>query len=192
MNELNNNAKNATKTIFCDIDGTLVRFPDTVEGFKNIPKGKTPLEALPGTLDKLWEWETQGFRIILTTGRKESMRFTTERQLREVGIFWDQLIMGLGPGKRYLVNDINNGSKTAFAVNVERNHGIGSVKLDEQESWSSLTLGEDIACPPPESNPYTDAQKEAYQASVDRHARSIQDYIENGEDISKEPGMELL
>ena len=189
MNELNNNAKNATKTIFCDIDGTLVRFPDTVEGFKDLPKGKAPLEALPGTLDKLWEWETQGFRIILTTGRKESMRFTTERQLREVGIFWDQLIMGLGPGKRYLINDINNGSDTAYAVNVERNGGIGKVDLDKV---NNVDVMEDILCTPPESNPYTDAQKKAYQASVDRHSRAIQDYIENGEDISKEPGMELL
>ena len=188
MNNLNNNAKNATKTIFCDIDGTLVRFPDSIEGFKELPKGSKPLEVLPRALDKLWEWETQGYRIILTTGRKESMRKITERQLTDAGIFWDQLVMGLGPGKRYLINDINNGNDTAFAVNVERNKGIGNVELPE----SNVNAFEDILCAPPEPNPYTDAQKKAYQASVDRHCRAVQDYIENGEDISKEPGMELL
>jgi len=47
MKELNNNAKNATKTIFCDIDGTLVKFPDNVEDFKDIPKGNIPMEVLP-------------------------------------------------------------------------------------------------------------------------------------------------
>jgi hypothetical protein len=156
MKELNNNAKNATKTIFCDIDGTLVKFPDNVEDFKDIPKGNIPMEVLPGALDKLWEWETQGYRIILTTGRKESMRSITEKLLTDSGIFWDQLVMGLGPGKRYLVNDINNGENTAYAINVERNHGLGSVNLESSDyntkSLSSCTLNyEDVCCSPPEN-----------------------------------------
>ena len=97
LEKFNTNSKNARKTIFCDIDGTLVKFPDTFEGFKDLPKGKHKMELLDGSLDKLWEWETSGYNIILTTGRKESMRPETEKQLREVGIFWDHLIMGLAP-----------------------------------------------------------------------------------------------
>lgn len=192
MEKLNNSAENASKTIFCDIDGTLVKFPDTVEGFKNIPTGENKMELLPGSLDKLWEWETQGCRIILTTGRKESMRAITERQLNEVGIFWDELIMGLGPGKRYLVNDINNGSNTAFAINVKRNEGIGDVALPETNGNEDFL--EDVLCPPRECNPYTDklAERKAYELSVQRHQEALRDYIENGEDISKEPGMERL
>ena len=100
LEKFNTNSKNARKTIFCDIEGTLVKFPDTFEDFKQIPKGINKMELLPGTLDKLWEWETSGYNIILTTGRKESMRKETERQLKQAGIFWDHLIMGLGPGKR--------------------------------------------------------------------------------------------
>ena len=116
MKNLNNNAKNATKTIFCDIDGTLVKFPDGPGGFKDLPKGQEALEVLPGTLDKLWEWETHGYRIILTTGRKESMRKVTEELLTDAGIFWDHMVMGLGPGKRYLINDILISFTLAFCM----------------------------------------------------------------------------
>ena len=131
LERFNTNSKNARKTIFCDIDGTLVKFPETFEGFKDLPKGKTKMKLLPGTLDKLWEWETSGYNIILTTGRKESMRDITEKQLKEAGIFWDHLIMGLGPGPRYLINDKNAGNDTAHAINVERNKGIGDLDISK-------------------------------------------------------------
>ena len=181
MKDLNDNAKNATKTIFCDIDGTLVKFPDGTEGFKDLPKGHDALEVLPGTLDKLWEWETHGYRIILTTGRKESMRKVTEKLLTDAGIFWDHLVMGLGPGKRYLINDINNGNNTAYAVNVERNHGIGSVDLNRPEynstSLSSCTLNyEDVCCPPPEKRYESNsAEAKAIQIAQQRHVEAVND-----------------
>ena len=179
MDNLNNNAKNATKTIFCDIDGTLVEFPQNIEGFKNIPKGIKKMKLLPGALDKLWEWETQGYRIILTTGRKESMREVTERQLTEAGIFWDQLVMGLGPGKRYLINDINNGSDTAFAVNVKRNEGIGDVVLPES-NHSNIDAFEDILCPPPEPYPFTGeaAESEAVKIAESNYVKAMNDLRE--------------
>jgi hypothetical protein len=132
LERFNTNSKNARKTVFCDIDGTLVKFPESFNEFKDLPKGKHKMELLPGTLDKLWEWETSGYNIILTTGRKESMRPETERQLKEAGIFWDHLIMGLGPGPRYLINDKNAGNDTAFAINVERNEGIQNVDLQSK------------------------------------------------------------
>lgn len=114
------------KTIICDIDGTLVKhgIPSTVA----TPKHK--MELLPGTLAKLEEWEAKGYRIILLTGRKESMRKVTEKQLRDVGIFYDQLIMGVGGGVRYIVNDNKpNGSESAFAINIERNKGIENINI---------------------------------------------------------------
>ena len=181
MKNLNNNAKNATKTIFCDIDGTLVKFPDGPGGFKDLPKGRKALEVLPGALDKLWEWETHGYRIILTTGRKESMRKVTEELLTEAGIFWDHMVMGLGPGKRYLINDINNGDHTAFAINVERNHGIGSVDLDcpeyNSKPFSSQTLKyEDVCCPPPEKRYESkSAEEKAIQIAQQRHVEAVSD-----------------
>lgn len=114
------------KTIICDIDGTLVEhgMPSVV----STPKYK--MKLLPGTLSKLEEWEAKGYRIILLTGRKESMRRVTEKQLRDVGIFYDQLVMGVGGGVRYIVNDNKpNGSESAFAINVERNKGIENINI---------------------------------------------------------------
>jgi len=114
------------KTIICDIDGTLVRHcdPHTVSKFTH------KMELLTGTVEKLLEWERKGYNIILLTGRKESMRKVTEQQLSEIGIFYDQLIMGVGGGTRYLINDFKpDGEEAAFAINVERNVGIYNVKI---------------------------------------------------------------
>lgn len=113
------------KTIFCDIDGTLVKhnFP-----INNTDPLKT-LRLLPGTLEKFSEWDAKGYNIILTTGRRESMRKATEEQLAEAGIFYDQLIMGIGGGDRIVINDCKpDGRQTAFVFNLKRDEGIG--KLD--------------------------------------------------------------
>ena len=91
------NVHDRPSTIFCDIDGTLIEHAHPNEASK--PGFKTQL--LPGTIEKLLEWERNGYRIILTTGRKESMRPQTIRQLEEVGIVYDYLIMGFGSGPRY-------------------------------------------------------------------------------------------
>jgi hydroxymethylpyrimidine pyrophosphatase-like HAD family hydrolase len=114
------------KTIICDIDGTLVYHcnPHTVS------KSTHKMELLTGTIEKLLEWERKGYNIILLTGRKESIRKVTEQQLSEIGIFYDQLIMGVGGGTRYLINDFKpNGEEAAFAINVERNKGINDIIL---------------------------------------------------------------
>jgi len=114
------------KTIFCDIDGTLVfHAPPTDSSNINYK-----MSILPGTLEKLLEWDKAGYNIILTTGRKESLRNVTEKQLSEVGIFYDQLIMGIGGGPRYIINDNKpNGDSCAFAINLDRNLGIRNVKI---------------------------------------------------------------
>jgi len=114
------------KTIICDIDGTLVHHcdPHTVSKFTH------KMKLLTGTVEKLLEWERKGYNIILLTGRKESMRKVTEQQLSEIGIFYDQLIMGVGGGTRYLINDFKpDGEESAIAVNVKRNVGIYNVKI---------------------------------------------------------------
>ena len=114
-------------TIFCDIDGTLVEHSKPIK--TQLPNHK--LILLDGTLEKLLEWEKLGYNIILTTGRKESLKRVTEKQLEEVGIFYDKLIMGIGGGKRYLINDRKPyGSEDyAIAINLERNKGIKNIKI---------------------------------------------------------------
>jgi len=123
---------NLPKTIFCDIDGTLIKYHGGVEkDLKDLPKPNYSVEALPGTLDKLWEWDSKGYNIILTTGRKESWRNITEQQLQEVGIVYDQLIMGLGAGARYVVNDAQPDCEleTANAIVLKRDEGIGNINI---------------------------------------------------------------
>lgn len=114
------------KTIFCDIDGTLVKH--------HIPTKNTDtfniLQLLPGTIEKFSEWDAKGYNIILTTGRRESMRKVTEEQLAEVGIFYDKLIMGIGGGDRIVINDNKpDGRQTAFAFNIERDKGIKDIEI---------------------------------------------------------------
>lgn len=117
-------------TIFCDIDGTLVNHPGYPE-IENLPNETHELKLLPNTLKKLWEWDRAGYNIILTTGRRESMRTATEKQLTKAGIIYDQLIMGLGGGKRYLINDRKpyGTEDYAYAINLTRNDGIGDIQI---------------------------------------------------------------
>jgi hypothetical protein len=78
----------------------------------------------------LKEWDIKGYRIVLLTGRRESTRAETERQLTEAGIFFDQLIMGVTGGVRVLINDCkpNSTVATAEARTVLRNAGISDLR----------------------------------------------------------------
>lgn len=114
------------KTIFCDIDGTLIKH--------NKPhvcaNENTTQVLLPNVLEKLTEWDSKGYCIVLVTGRKESMRETTEKQLRQLGIFYDQLIMGITGGVRVIINDDKpDGTKTVDAISLKRDEGIGMLNV---------------------------------------------------------------
>ena len=115
------------KTIFCDIDGTLVEHvkPSIAS------RPSHTMRVLDGTIERLLEWDKKGYNIILTTGRKESLRSLTEAQLAEAGIFYDKLIMGIGGGYRVLINDRkpDSADDTAFAINLTRNEGIEDLQL---------------------------------------------------------------
>ena len=120
-------------TMFLDIDGTLVHFPHSPEEYKSIANGTEKMKLLPGVREKLWEWETKGCKIILTTGRREMFRFETERALKKAGIGYDQLVMNCGCGHRYIINDrkpgINELVPTAYAINVDRDEGFTNLEI---------------------------------------------------------------
>tara|TARA_B110000211_G_scaffold231388_1_gene292902 strand:+ start:1087 stop:1437 length:351 start_codon:yes stop_codon:yes gene_type:complete len=108
------------KTIFCDIDGTLLKHHG---GLHPIMSEKPVI--LPNVIKSLARWSANDYTVILTTGRPESMRPLTIKHLEQVGIFYDQLIMGLSRGPRVLINDTKpNCNVTASAINVERNTGL--------------------------------------------------------------------
>lgn len=127
-----------TKTIFCDIDGTLVRHLGNGLSGQTSSLSFNSNFVLPGTIDKLNEWQSKGYVIVLTTGRRESQRQITERQLNDLGIIWDHLVMGLPSGPRILINDLKPGVdpdkdqgylETAQAICVVRNYGIKDIDI---------------------------------------------------------------
>lgn len=114
------------KTIFLDIDGCLIKHKGNLS--KQILED---VELLPNVLEKLNEWESDGHRIILTTGRKKSMKKSTKKQLSKLGIFYDQLVMGCNRGERIIINDSkpDNNMVTCRAIEIKRNEGIGNIVL---------------------------------------------------------------
>jgi hypothetical protein len=118
--------KVSDRVIFLDIDGCLLKH----HGGSSSVLPNQPLELLPGVKEKLDEWEVDGAQIIITTGRKESYRQFTEKQLFDCGVAYEQLIMGLGRGERIVINDRKtDGTNMARAINIDRNAGIGNLKL---------------------------------------------------------------
>lgn len=114
------------KTIFCDIDGCLVKHHGNLGSIL-----ENPCELLPGVKERLNEWERAGYKIILTTGRRESLRKHTEDALLASGIFYDLLVMGLPRGPRVVINDCKPGLsiETAVGICLGRNEGLVNVNI---------------------------------------------------------------
>ena len=91
------------KTLIIDIDGTLTK--QMKGGHRAVME--TPHELLPGVLERMRLWETQGHKIVLMTGRRESVRERTESELRRLGVPFDTLLMGHADSGRILINDIS-------------------------------------------------------------------------------------
>ena len=119
------------KTIFSDIDGTLieqVRFEDLDPNIVNV---------LPGVLDKFNEWYEEGHYIVLTTARPEHLREVTTHQMGVAGIRYHQLVMGIGREERILINNNSKGEPNApraMAVAVGRDAGFNN------SNWNSVGL----------------------------------------------------
>ena len=116
------------KTIFCDIDGTLLRQVDFNE------LNEYDFEVLPGALEKFREWVAAGHHIVITTARPESLRGLTIRQLGNAGFQCHQMVMGIGREERILIN--NNSSKDeernrALSVSVKRDAGFNDSNWEE-------------------------------------------------------------
>ena len=119
------------KTIFTDIDGTLieqVRFEDLDPNIVNV---------LPGVKEKMTEWVNAGHYIVLTTARPEELREVTKLQMLNAGILYHQLVMGIGREERILINNNSKGepdNHRAMAVPVLRDGGFTNLE------WSSVGL----------------------------------------------------
>ena len=109
------------KTIFSDIDGTLieqVRFEELDANVVNV---------LPGVVEKMNEWYEAGHYIVLTTARPDYLRLITTLQMQKAGIRFHQLVMGIGREERILINNNSKGepeNARAMAVAVGRDAGF--------------------------------------------------------------------
>jgi NDP-sugar pyrophosphorylase family protein len=118
------------KTIFIDIDGTILKHNHTISDVY-----AKPPELLHGVLEKFNSWDSQGHRIIIVTARKESTRAITEQQLSQLGLAYDQLVMGVTSGQRILINDklSYNDLDRAVSINVITDQGFGSINWNDYE-----------------------------------------------------------
>lgn len=127
-------------TIFCDLDGTIIKH-------ENIPDYTKSIEILDGSKEKIEEWRKDNIFIVLTTSRDEQFRLEMEKMLRSLNIRYEYLIMGLPPGPRYLINDKKPYSniQMAKAFEVERNIGIKSIghsfaRIDVKDNMITKTI----------------------------------------------------
>ena len=108
-------------TIISDIDGTLIKHQGDIT-----QQHLVPAEVLPGVLEQFRQWDREKCKIFLITGRRESTRKATEKQLSEAGLFWDGILFGATNAPRMLINDRKPDSPddTAFCMNLTRNQGF--------------------------------------------------------------------
>jgi len=110
--------KRSYATLFVDIDGTLVK-----NSSSHFPPYIGNTEPLDSNLEILRTLYISGkFQIILTTSRPEKFRETTIQQMKQVGMQFDHLIMGLFHSKRIIINDYSksNPFKSCDSINLKR------------------------------------------------------------------------
>jgi hypothetical protein len=117
---------NNYKTIFSDIDGTLieqVRFEDLDPNIVTV---------LPGVSQKMNEWYDAGHHIVLTTARPWDLELVTKQQMETAGIRYHQLLMGIGRQERYLINNsekLTPDVSRAIGISVKRDEGFGNITI---------------------------------------------------------------
>jgi len=118
-------------TIICDIDGTILEHKH-----KYSLVHSTDPRILEGVKKKFDYWDSNGFRIILISARKESSRTLTVNHLNSIGLPYDQLILGVNNGPRYLINDKLDLSDPdrALSINLVTDNGFEGI------DWESFGL----------------------------------------------------
>lgn len=104
---------NDKPTIFCDIDGVLVKAKfDEYSVY----------EPIQENIDALLEKVVSGCKLIFCSARPEHIRDLTEDMLNEIGFSNYTLILGVNHAKRIVINDyyISNPYPTAVAINLKR------------------------------------------------------------------------
>lgn len=108
-------------TYFVDIDGTLMKY----RAFSDI--GVTKPEAIKSVVNMVNEAFINGAHIVITSARPETLRGDTIVELYRIGVKYNQLLLGIGRGTRYVINDKDPKEPNvdrAIGINLTRNQGL--------------------------------------------------------------------
>lgn len=129
------NQRRKRSTIFCDIDGVLIKHkPHSDFSDDNV--------VLPG-VEKLRAWKRAKHRIVLTTARNERYRDELIPYLHKHDIPFDDIVMGLPAGQRFLINDrkpSKHFTRQAIGVELTRDEGLSSIDLDGHIATNDIKL----------------------------------------------------
>lgn len=109
-------------TRIVDVDGVIV---EHLGQGSSLQWKTSAMKLLPSATECFDSWEKRGDHIVLMTARPECCRADLENWLRNRGVFWHQLVMGVASGSRVLYNDAHPEYAT-LAVTLPRNEGLGS------------------------------------------------------------------
>ena len=107
-------------TIFCDIDGTILKYRKFGTYESEMP------QVIPSTLEYLKKEKANGSFIVLTSARPLDLYAFTQNEMIRCGVPFDRILLGIGRGVRYLINDKDPGDDKdrAVAINLERDSGF--------------------------------------------------------------------
>jgi len=108
-------------TYFVDIDGTLIKY----RPFDQI-QTEAP-ESITSVLDFIKTKYEEGSHIVITTARPSELELFTKQELEKIGVNYHQLVMGIGRGTRYVINDKDPQAPEvdrAVGINLKRNEGL--------------------------------------------------------------------
>jgi hypothetical protein len=117
-------------TVFCDIDGTLVK--SSSEFFEPVWGTTAPITENVAALNKLFD--SGKVHVVLTTTRSSEFEDATRSQLASAGVKFHKLIFDLPHAKRVVVNDYSrtNQYPSCLAINLQRDdNNLESMLLNE-------------------------------------------------------------
>ena len=128
-------------TIFCDIDGVLIRH-------KNHSTSESKDNEFLSGISTLRKLSKQNHRVILTTARSKKFKPSLESLLTENKVPYDEIVMGLPSGPRILINDRKPKkpfSRQSNSFEVFRNEGLSSLSLDKIIEANSYRIIRDLS-----------------------------------------------
>jgi dTDP-glucose pyrophosphorylase len=110
-------------TLFLDLDGTIFKH-DSGGGVGEFTYSKTPVLVSEGIPQWIQSVKSYGYSIVITSARHESSVDLVKDQLAAFKIPYDEIILGLSGGPRFIFNDTKDSLAcfpTAYAFNYPRN-----------------------------------------------------------------------